>query len=163
MVSNKQQRQRCVDNVLAHYPWRKYRYKYGHWSREQRLWDLLDLFEYKWEKSYEAFQLVDPVSGTPLGVLWPLGLKLAKPGGTLWFAGDPRVAGACRVTDSPDAKVFYTRSRFITQEEGLARASVMRPGDPPGPEAIRHDERLAQDKTPWIADIPNRPHRKWRP
>lgn len=163
MANYEKQYQPCLANILAHYPWRQYRYKYGHWRREQRLWDLLDLFEYKWGKLYEAFQLVDPVSGRPLGVLWPLDIKLPKPAGTVWFAGDPRVAGVCRLTDSPDAKVHYTPSRLVTKEEELARASVMRPGDPPGPEAIRHDERLAQDKTPWIADIPNRPHRKWRP
>lgn len=148
-----------VRNVLASFPWQEYSYKYGRW---QRVGALLDLWweRYKWSKTYDTFQLVDRASGRVVGEFLAAGTKLAKYGGTVWFAGDPAIAGVCSPTPDVAEPNWLVISAFADQKTATEQLDQLRPGAamwlPPGPVG-----RLAESPdAPWVADHPAKPARQ---
>ncbi|HWE92301.1 MAG TPA: hypothetical protein VG317_22740 [Pseudonocardiaceae bacterium] len=158
-----------IQNILAHYPWREYGYKYGRWQRVDTLLNT----GYKWGQVFESFVLVDTTSGQEIGELTAEGLslfKLAKFSGKLWFAGEPTVAGVYSPAGDGVQDLRFVRSPFIEQKAVKEQALAMRPGhNPPLPQATpgatakltpeETQKRWAAPYTrgPWIVDHPDKP------
>lgn len=147
-----------VRNVIATFPWQEYDYKYGRWQRVRALLELGE--RYKWSKTYDTFQLVDRVSGRAVGEFLAARVKLAKYGGTVWFAGDPAVAGVCSPTPDDAAPNWLVISAFADQRAAAEQLDQLRPGVamwlPPGPA-----DRLADSPDMlWVADHPDKPGRR---
>ena len=96
------------------FPWQEYGYKYGRWQRVRALFDL-GSERYKWSRTYDTFQLVDRASGQAVGEFLAAGAKLAKYEGTVWFAGDPEIAGVCSPTPDEAAPNWLVFSAFADQ------------------------------------------------
>jgi hypothetical protein len=145
-----------VRNVLLTFPWQEYGYKYGRWQRVRALFDL-GMERYKWSRTYDTFQLVDRASGRAVGEFVASGAKLAKYQGTVWFAGDPAIAGVCSPTPDEAGPNWLVFSAFADQRAATEQLDQLRPGVamwlPAGPAG-----RLADSPdAPWVADHPDKP------
>lgn len=145
-----------VRNVLAAFSWQEYGYKYGRWRRVEPLFDL-GFPRYKWSKTYDTFQLIDRASGRSVGELLAAGTKLAKYGGSVWFAGDPAIAGVCSPTPDDAGPNWLVISAFVDQRAAIEQLDQLRPGVamwlPPGPVGCLAESPEAQ----WVADHPDKP------
>ncbi|HEX4226851.1 MAG TPA: hypothetical protein VHZ97_31090 [Pseudonocardiaceae bacterium] len=143
-------------NVLACYPWREYRYKYGRWQHRAALLDLGSQ-RYKWAKTYDTFQLVEPETGRAVGEFLADGVRLAKYDGTVCFAGDPDIAGVCSPTPDDAAPNWLVISAFADKRAATEQVTQLRPGAtmwlPSGPTGRLDDSSHA----PWVADHPDKP------
>jgi hypothetical protein len=155
-----------IRHILGRYPWREYRYRYGRWQRTQRIVDL-GFPSFKWARTYDTFQLLDPVSGRPVAELVPRQRNLEPPGGVLWFAGDPGVAGVyASPSPSPGgappgdgAGLGLALSAFAGEREAFAEAMQLDPHRASPLGGQRHQGQLLADdeRRPWLADQPGRP------
>jgi hypothetical protein len=148
-----------VRNVLAAFTWQEYGYKYGRWQRVGALFDL-GFPRYKWSKTYDTFQLVDRASGRVVGEFLAARTKLAKYEGTVWFAGDPVIAGVCSPTPDDAGPNWLVISAFADQRAATEQLDQVRPGAamwlPPAPGG-----RLADSSdAPWVADHPDKPAKR---
>ncbi|HJP75130.1 MAG TPA: hypothetical protein VJ914_12725 [Pseudonocardiaceae bacterium] len=143
----------------ASFPWQEHRYKYGRWQRVGALFNL-GIERYKWSKTFDTFQLVDRASGRALGECLAAGTKLAKYDGTVWFAGDPAIAGVCSPTPDDAAPNWLVISAFADQRAVIEQLDQLRPGTalwlPPGPTGRVADTPEA----PWVADHPDKPRKQ---
>lgn len=145
-----------VRDVLACYPWQEYGYKYGRWQRVRTLIEM-GFGRYKWAKTYDTFQLVERATGRAVGEFLAAGVKLAKYGGTVWFAGDPAIAGVCSPTADEAGPNWLAISAFADQRAAAEQLDQLRPGGamwlPPDPTG-----RLADSSAePWVVDHPAKP------
>lgn len=146
-----------VRNLLAHYPWHEYAYKYGRWERTDRF---LSYFYsvMKWAKSYDTFQLIEPASGRPIAEMYAPSIRLKKYSGRLWFAGDPRIAGVYTPVGDGTQDLWFASSRFVDVTAARTAALTLRPGELPPIDLVPYHDRAEQ--YPWVADHPNKPKSK---
>jgi hypothetical protein len=151
-----------IANILAHYEWRDYDYKYGRWGPEEKLWTFPGWSAKKWAETYLTFQLIDLASKEPVGELRALLGTLQKHSGRLRFAGDPAVAGVyAQAADGATPRL--TVSTLVSTNSGLAAALVMRPGHVPATDPPRREAIVLDDRYPWIADHPEKPDKDYKP
>jgi hypothetical protein len=161
----RRQRQRAelerIQHILAQFPWREYPYRYGRWQRAQRIVDL-GFPSFKWSRTYDTFQLLDPASGRPIAELTADNATLPAPSGTLRFAGDPRVAGVYTPTTGgtpPAHDLRLALSAFADRATALDEALRITPGRGAAIGSQRFNDQLLadDDRRPWIAEQPGKP------
>lgn len=150
----------ALRNILAHYPWTNYHYKYGRWESVNKLFDF-GYPRYKWSKTFHVFRLIDPATGQPVGEMVARG-GLTAPSGTLRFAGEPSFAGAYIATPGDPAAVHFTWSSFVKGRATVEAAQRLRPGQVPMSERAAQRAWMAPEpaRGPWIADHPDKPQQK---
>jgi hypothetical protein len=163
-----------MQNILAHYPWREYGYKYGRWQKVGTLLSDITAGE-TWGKVFNAFVLVDLVSGQEVGEMTAAGVDgfpLVKYSGSLWFAGEPAVAGVYTPAGDGVRNLKFVRSPYLHLPSVNDHALVMRPGfNPELPRSVPglnprlkydpnnkyRDDSYAKQKGPWVVDHPEKP------
>jgi len=149
---------RCLEGLLGQYPWQEYGYKAGRWERTDSAVGLFGLW--RWSRTYQVFQVIDPRGGSPLAELRdPDGAALAPPEGSVWIAGDPRVAAAYSPAGDGKRTVRLAVSPFVPQAEAMEFAATARPGDRPPFALVRYEERFPYGGSTWLTDCPGKPTR----
>jgi hypothetical protein len=147
-----------IRHILSVYPWQEYPYRYGRWQRTQRIIDL-GFPSFKWARTYDTFQLLDPTTGRPVAELTATDFTLPAPAGTLRFAGDPHTAGVYTPPGGTTADLRLALSAFADQDTAFAEALHIRPGSTATHGSERFNQQLLadDDRRPWIADQPTPP------
>lgn len=160
-----------TQNILAHYPWREYGYKYGRWEWEQTFFSIVAT-RYKWAHAFRSVALVDP-AGRELGEMTSYRIEssdLVKFSGRFWFAGEPTIAGVYSPVGDGVEKLNLVWSRLLVSKAAQDYALIMRPGAQP---ALPHadlrpsgsssaskkhmDSMGGRSIGPWVVDHPVKP------
>jgi hypothetical protein len=161
-----------MQNILAHYPWREYGYKYGRWEWEETFFSVVAT-RYKWAHAFRSVALVDP-AGTELGEMTSSTTEttsdLVKFSGRFLFAGEPTIAGVYSPVGDGVEKLNFVWSRLLQGKTVENYALTMRPGDHPALPQIdlRQTVSAAASKKhldsmggwpigPWVIDHPDKP------
>jgi hypothetical protein len=162
---------RRMQNILAHYPWREYDYKYGRWEWEETFFSIVAT-RYKWAHAFESVALLDQ-AGREIGEMTSLQTDLpdlVKFSGRFLFAGEPTIAGVYSPVGDGVEKLNFVWSRLLGGKVAGNYALTMRPGDhpalpqidlrPPGMAAAsrKHlDSMGGWPIGPWVVDHPDKP------
>lgn len=145
-----------VRNVLACYPWQEYDYKYGRWQRVRALFDL-GVPRFRWKKTYDTFQLAERGTGRVVGEFVAADVKLAKDSGTVWFAGDPAIAGVCSPAPDDAVPTWLVVSAFADRRAATEQVDQLRPGGALWLPVAPTGRLTESSNAPWVADHPHKP------
>jgi hypothetical protein len=149
--------------LLAQYPWQQMPYRIGRW-----VWAECDIGSniswFRWYRTYDTFQLLHPGTGMPIGEFAVRGKSfLRPPGGMLWFAGDPVVAGTYLPDGGDLQKIRLAVTLELPKSEALREVVRLEPGRQYMglPLPFLHLPAI-DERRPWLAHQPERPPKRRR-
>ncbi|WP_024793089.1 hypothetical protein [Tomitella biformata] len=118
----------CCKRILALYPWQRYQYRLGTYTRVPRKsTTLFRRQRMRWtEYGPTPMQLLE--QGRPLVEFEPRWLKPVMGSGPMLFAGDIHIGGACWDQCSNKMPVVFCHPQSMDRATALAEAGRMTPG-----------------------------------
>ena len=145
----------CCERILRLYPWQVFDFRVGAWVRVPRATrTLLTRERMRWITSGKTpMQLL--VNGKPivdLEAIWP-GMPSI---GTMLFAGDTHVGGACWDMTFPGRKINFSHPLSLDRDTARAEAMAMTPGGAHSEVVLAAIRRETISQHLWLPDARQR-------